>query len=331
MNADSVLNSNFKLKCQRCDKKQIVTDYDSGEMFCENCGFVINEKLENTGYESSHIEFSKDTHRSGMPRTLSRNDFGLSTIIDSKNKDVNGKPIPFSIVSTIKRIRVQDNRSKLGKYSDSSFKVAFDFLRRIQDKLDVSDSVKETAAYIYRKAVERKITTGRPIYSVVAASMYIACRNTQTLRNLSDISKVSDIKRRKIAQSYRAIVKQLDLKIPVVDQTNYVLKISNTLEISIATKNFALKILKKAEELDMMAGRDPVGMAAASIYYSSLIRGDGFSQTTVADAAGITPVTVRNRYREIKQKMEFQHYKLGKKTIIKIDSDGKSNFILGGN
>lgn len=323
MNTNTVLNSNFRFKCQRCGKRQIVSDFYSGEIFCGNCGVVINEKLENTGYESSNIDSKKDTRRTGSPTTLARNDFGLSTIIGSENKDVHGKPIPFSASSTIKRIRIQDNRSQLGKRSDSNFKIAFDFLNRIQDKLDVSDSVKETAAHIYRKAVEQKINIGRPIYSVIAASMYIACRNTNTLRNLSDISEITDIKRKKIAQSYRAIVKQLDMKIPVVNQINYVLKISNTLKISIGVKNLALEILKRAEELDMMAGRDPAGMAAASIYYSSLIRGERISQIQIADATGITPVTVRNRFREIKQKIPIQN-KDGKKKILIDDSIDKS-------
>jgi len=177
MNTNTVLNSYFKFKCQRCSKKQIISDFDSGEIFCGNCGFVLNEKLENLGYESSNIYSNKDTRRTGVPITLSKNNFGLSTIIGSENKDVHGKPIPISTFSTIKRIRIQDNRSQLGKHSDSNFKIAFEFLDGIQDKLNVSDSVKETAAYIYRKVVEQKITIGRSIYSVIAASMYIACRN----------------------------------------------------------------------------------------------------------------------------------------------------------
>jgi len=328
MSINTILNSHFKFKCQRCDKKQIISDFNSGEVFCGNCGFVINEKFESLGHESNNLDDKKDTRRTGMAVTLARNDFGLSTIIGSKNKDVHGKPIPPSASSTIKRIRIQDNRSQFRKHSDSNFKIAFDFLERIQDKLDVSDSVKETAAYVYRKAVEQKITTGRPIYSVIAASVYVACRNTNTIRNLSDISEVTNIKRKKIAQSYRAIVKQLDMKIPVVNQVNYVLKISNILNISIGTKNLALKILKKAEELDMMAGRDPSGMAAASIYYSSLIREERISQIKIADATGITAVTVRNRFKEIKQKIQIQK-KDGKNKILEINSINKSNFNLG--
>lgn len=328
MNTNTVLNYNFKFKCQRCSKKQIISDFDLGEIFCGHCGFVFNEKLENLGYESSIMNNNKDTRRTGIPTTLSRNDFGLSTIIGSENKDVHGKPIPNSTFSTIKRIRIQDNRSQLGTHSDSNFKIAFEFLDGIQDKLDVSDSVKETAAYIYRKAVEQKITMGRSICSVIAASMYIACRNMHTLRNLSDISEITNIKRKKIAQSYRAIVKQLDMKIPVVNQIDYVLKISNTLKISMGTKNLALKILKTAEELDMMAGRDPAGMAAASIYYSSLIRGDRISQIQIADATGITPVTVRNRFKEIRQKILLQN-KAKNKNILETNSKVNSNFSFG--
>lgn len=320
MSSNTVLNSNLKFECQRCSKKQIVTDFGTGEIFCANCGFVIDEEMENSGYESCPVDNQKNKSRTGMPITLSRNDFGLFTVISSENKDVHGKPIPFAFSSTIKRIRVQDARSRLAKRSAASFNVAFDFLERLQDKLGVSDNVKETASYIYRKALERKITSGRPIYSVAAASMYIACRNTHTLRNLSDISKAANIKRTNISQSYRAIVKQLDLKMPLVNQADFILKISNTLKISAGTKNLAIEILKKATELDMMSGRDPAGMASASIYYSNVIRKDGFTQTQIANASGVTAVTIRNRVREIKKKIQIQKDD-NKKIIMSVTGD----------
>lgn len=321
MSSNTALNSNLKFECQRCAKNQIITDVNSGEVFCGYCGMVINSKLENLGHDSNHIDSQRDTRRTGASITLSRNDFGLSTIIGSKNIDSKGNAIPSSISPTIKRIRIQDARSQLGKNSDMNFKNAFDCLERIQDKLGVSENVKETAAYIYRKAVEQKITAGRQINSVVAASMYIACRNTKTLRNLRDISDVTNIKRKKISQSYRAIVKQLDLKMPLVNQTDFILKISNTLKISAGTKNLAIEILKKAAELDMMAGRDPVGMASASIYYSNVIRKDGFSQIQIANASGITAVTIRNRFHEIKKKIQIQKDKNGKNVIISATCD----------
>lgn len=327
MSSNIVLNSNLKLKCQRCAKNQIITDIDSGEVFCGYCGMVINSRLENFGYDSNHIDNKTDTRRTGASRTLSRNDFGLSTIIGTKNIDSKGNTIPSSISHTIKRIRIQDTRSQLSKNSDMNFKNAFYCLELIKEKLGVSENVKETAAYIYRKAVERKITTGRQINSVVAASMYIACRNTQTLRSLKEISDATDIKRKKISQSYRAIVKQLDLKIPLVNQTDYILKISNNLKISPGTKNLAIEILKKAAELDMMAGREPAAMAAASVYYSNAIRNERFTQIQIAHASGVTAVTLRNRFHEIKEKIQIQKDRNSKNLIVFATCDKLNSFL----
>jgi len=87
----TVSQSNFKFQCPRCSKKQIITDFNSGGVFCGYCGFVINTKLENMGYESSNIESQRNTRRTGASRTLSRHDFGLSTVIGLENKDSKGK------------------------------------------------------------------------------------------------------------------------------------------------------------------------------------------------------------------------------------------------
>ena len=84
--------------------------------------------------------------------------------------------------------------------------------------------------------------------------MYAACRSTQTLRSIRDISEATDIKPKKISQSYRAIVKQLDLKIPVVNQVHCLSKISNNLGVTEKTKYFALEILQKAADLRILAG-----------------------------------------------------------------------------
>ena len=290
--------SNDLLRCGRCGKESIIHDRILGEIFCKSCGFVIDEKTNDLNHDSINFDDGKDNRRTGTKMSLSIHDFGLSTMISGINKDAKGNPISND---ALRRIRIQDQRSQLHKNIDINFRIAFDVLQRIQDKICVSDHVRELAAYIYRKAVERKITQGRSINSVVAASMYAACRNTQTLRTLRDISEATDIKPKKIAQSYRAIVKQLDLKIPVVNQIHCLSKISNNLGVSEKTKYLAIEILQKAADLRILAGRDPLGISAAALYYACLIKKESFTQTQVAEASKITVVTVRNRFYEIKK------------------------------
>lgn len=288
-------------KCKRCGKQSIIQDAASGEIFCKSCGVIIVQKILDSTYKSKNTDI--DSRTTGEPFSIAIHDFGLSTLIGRTNKDAKGNSFTPKATDTINRIRIQDLRSQAHKNKDTTLRMAFGLLQRIQDKIGISDAVKELAAHIYRKAIERKITQGRSMDAVVAASVYAACRSSQTLRTLRDISESSGVKRKKISQSYRALVKQLEITIPVVDQTRCILKISNNLGIVGRTKNLALEIIQKAESIGILAGRDPVGISAGAVYYACILRKEKFTQTQVAQASGITAVTVRNRYLEIQKKV----------------------------
>ena len=294
-------------KCMRCGKSSIIHDFSSGEIFCKSCGTIIEQKTSDDGQYLKVFDYEKDNRQTGSPTSIAIHDHGLSTIIGKTNRDVKGNKLSLEISNTIRRIRIQDQRSHVQKNTDVNFRIAFSTLQRIQDKIGVSDSIRELAAYIYRKAVEQKITQGRSINAVVAASMYAACRYTQTLRTLRDISESIDIKKKTISQSYRAIVKQLDIRIPVVDQSHCVLKISNNLGLSSKTKQLALKIMQKAEDIGIVAGRDPIGLSAAAIYFACITRQEPFTQVQISEASGVTVVTVRNRFYEIQKKINTQN------------------------
>ena len=55
----------------------------------------------------------------------------------------------------------------------------------------------------------------------------------------------------------------------------------------------------------MMAGRGPTGIAAAAVYLSSRMGESKRTQREVSQAAGVTEVTIRNRYREICEALEI--------------------------
>lgn len=291
-------------KCGRCGKAAIIQDISSSEKFCGYCGTVVEQKI--TGLNNDNYDFVNDNRHVGSPQSLAFHDFGLSTIIGKTNKDAKGNSLHSTVNNTIRRIRIQDRRSQTNKNTDTNLRIAFDTLERIQDKIQVSNAIKEQAAYIYRKANEQKMTQGRSIQAMATASMYAACRSTHTLRTLRDMSEATNIKRRTIAQSYRAIVKQLNLKIMVVDQTHCILKIANNLELPANLKQISLEMIRQAESIGILAGRDPVGMSAAAIYYACITRHEPFTQVQIAKAAGITVVTLRNRFHELQKKLKIQ-------------------------
>jgi len=288
--------------CLRCGKKSLLTDDVTGEQFCRKCGYVVSEKINESGPErrSFSAQGGVDTTRTGAPTSLTRHDKGLSTVINPANKDASGKPLSSSMKSTITRLRKWDSRSQSHGSADRNLRLALSELDRLKDKLTISSSVLEKAAYIYRKALEKKLVRGRSISAMIAASLYAACRDTETPRTLKDVAEASNVKRKDISRCYRLLHQELEFKMPVVDSVQCIAKISSKLKMTEKTKRYAIKILDETQKRQESAGKDPMGLAASALYLSCVINGVSITQRDIADAAGVTEVTIRNRYKGLK-------------------------------
>jgi len=290
-----------KQRCPRCGKNTIITDMDIAELICGLCGFVISERLENSGPEwRSFTDDKTNKARTGAGTSLTRHDQGLSTIINPSNRDATGKPLSNSMKMTLKRLRVWDSRTQAHGTMDRNRRTAFSELGTMKDKLALSDAVIEKAAYIYRKALEKNLARGRTITALIAASLYAACRDTETPRTLNDITAAINIKRKNLSLSYRLLVKELGLNMPVVDSVQCVARIASKAGLDEKTKRYAIKILKKAKQNRISAGKDPMGMAASALYISTIRLRVNCSQRIIAQAAGVTEVTIRNRCKGLK-------------------------------
>ncbi len=291
----------LKQSCSRCGKKALITDTETGEIFCGGCGFVLSERIENPGPERrSFAEDRVNRERTGVGTSLAIHDKGLSTVINPTNKDATGKPLSNSMKNTLKRLRTWDSRSQ-NEPIDRNFRQAFNELYRLKDKLAISDSVVEKAAYIYRKALEKKLVRGRSISGMIGSALYAACREAGTPRTLKDIAEATNVKKGDLAACYRLLVKELDLKMPVVDSVQNVARIASKIGLSEKTKRYAIEILRKAEETKISAGKNPMALAATALYISSRKLGMNHTQRDLAEAANITEVTIRNRYKGLSE------------------------------
>jgi len=291
----------IKQSCLRCGKKALITDAETGEIFCGSCGFVLFEQIENPGPERrSFPDDSINRERTGVGTSLAIHDQGLSTIISQTNRDATGKPLSNSMIMTLKRLRRWDGISH-NKANVTNFRKAFNELYRLKDKLSLSDSVVEKAAYIYRKAQDKKLIRGRSISAMIGSALYAACREAETPRTLKEIAVTMNIKKGDLAARYRLLVKELDLKMPVVDSVQNVAKIASKIGLSEKTKRYAIEILRKAEENKISSGKNPMGLAAAALYAACVSTGENKTQRDLSEAASITEVTIRNRYKGLKE------------------------------
>ena len=283
-------------KCPSCGDKKMITDQNTGELFCSNCGLVITEKITDTGAEWR--SFSNDEGnrtRAGATTSLAMHDMGLSTVIDSANRDSTGKPLSAGIKSSIERLRTWDSRTQARSSADRNLRQALNEMSKLKDKLTLTNAVIEKAAYIYRKAMEKKLVRGRSIQGLVAACIYASCRNTETPRTLDDIAGGINIRRKDVARCYRLIYRELELKMPVVDPVKGISRIASIVKISEKSKRRAIKILNQAKKTGIVAGKDPMGIAAAALYIACIYTGEIKSQKDISLASGVTEVTIRNR------------------------------------
>ena len=295
-------------RCPQCGKRTLVEDANTGELSCSNCGYVVTERAIDQGPEWRNFsdEKGEDRARAGSPTSITYRDMGLSTMIGSSNRDASGRSFDSPMRNTIDRLRKWDHRSPAFGNQEKNLSVALSELDKMADKLGVSQAVKERAAYIYRKALDRGLLRGRSIIGISAAALYAAMRDTETPRTLKDIAAANNLDKKAVARDYRILLREMDLTMPVADAARNVNRIASRVGLSERVARKAIEIVRITEEKEISAGKSPMGLAAASLYLAGVIEGEVKTQKDIADAAGVTEVTVRNRYKGLRADLGSQ-------------------------
>ncbi|RJS77660.1 transcription initiation factor IIB [Candidatus Bathyarchaeota archaeon] len=295
-------------KCPECGSVNLVHNHDTGEMVCGDCGLVLREQAMNKGPEWRAFTQQEKATRSrvGMPTSYSVYDKGLSTTIGRVDRDAFGRNLPLSTRLQMWRLRKWQTRSRMHSSIDRNLAQSMTELDRLSDKTYIPRPVKEKAAVIYRKALNKNLVRGRSIVAIAAAALYAACRKSGTPRTLREISEASLVKKKDIARCYRLLLRELDIQMPVADPLTYISKIAEKTGISGKTQGLAIQILREAKKRRAAAGKDPMGLAAAALYIACLQNDEKKTQKDIAEAAGVTEVTVRNRYKSLKTELQLE-------------------------
>ncbi|MGD0496450.1 MAG: transcription initiation factor IIB [Candidatus Bathyarchaeia archaeon] len=295
-------------KCPECGSSNLVHDYDTGETVCGDCGLVLYEQMMDKGPEWRAFTQEEKASRSrvGVPTSYSVHDKGLSTAISQVDRDAFGRKLPLSTRLQMWRLRKWQIRSRVHSSIDRNLAQAMAELDRLSDKVYIPPPIKEKAAVTYRKALDKGLVRGRSIAAIAAAALYAACRGSGTPRTLREIAEASLVDKKDVARCYRLLLRELDVHMPIADPLTYVSKIAERTGITGRTQGIAIQILREARKRRAAAGKDPMGLAAASLYIACLKNNEKKTQKDIAEAAGVTEVTVRNRYKSLKKQLNIE-------------------------
>jgi len=297
-------------RCPECGSNRIMKDYDSAEIVCMGCGYVVVAELTNQGPEWRAFDDEQRAKRAraGAPATFTIHDKGLSTMIDWHDRDVHGQRIPHGQKAQIYRLRKWQRRIRISDATERNLAFALSELSKMANNLNLPRNILETASMIYRKAVKARLIRGRSIQGITAAAIYLACRQCGLARTLEDISQASTANKKEVGRSYRFLLKQLNYFIQPVKTSQYLAKFANLLQMEGTAEEIAHKILLVAKELKLTSGRGPSSIAAATSYIASIVTGERRTQREVAEIAQVTEVTIRNRYKELVERLQFIIY-----------------------
>ena len=293
------------VSCNRCGSTNIIVDAEAGEEVCGECGLVLEDDIIDTGPEWRAFTNAEKASRPrvGMARSYTLYDMGLSTSF-SGNRDARGNRLDTDTRNKMNKLKRYDTRSKLDDTWGRNLSIAMAELDRLSAILYIPKTVKEHAALIYRQALREDLIRGRSIDAFVAASLYAACRVLGVPRPLKDVSKASKRLHSEVAMTYRLLHKELKLRPPVDGPYKFVPSIAAKLKVTQPTEQTAIRILRKADEMRELTGKDPRGLAAAALYMACQETGERRVQRVIAKAAGTTEVTLRNRYRGLKSALD---------------------------
>jgi transcription initiation factor TFIIB len=290
-------------KCPECDSKNLIWDRTRGEVICKSCGFVLEERLIDFSQEWRDFdsEQGESKRRVGSPLTFTKHDKGLSTKIGKAGDLTKMKPSERRMY-----YRMRKWQTRISTPIERNLKFALAELKRISSFLDVPKIAEEDSAMIYRMAAEKGLVRGRSMESVVAGALYAACRRHGVPRTLDEISQAFPLDKKEIGKTYRFVCRELRIRILPTSPQDYIHRFASELKLTPKTVSRSIEIMKKANEMEITSGKGPMGIAAASLYVAALLVGEKKTQREVADVAGVTEVTIRNRYKELLEKLKLE-------------------------
>jgi transcription initiation factor TFIIB len=288
-----------QISCEVCESKELVHDDVNGEIVCARCGLVRTADILNKGPEWRAFTLSESaTRERGHPASPLSYNGGLFTGFNSK-KDSKGAWLTPEIMQKWKRLRRFDFRTRTDDNKIRNFDQAMTEMERYSDRLNLPSNVRDMTSSLYRKALRRDLLRGRTISDFVAAAIYASCRLLKIPRSLSEVSEASGRSVKDVSRTYRLLVKEFGLRMPVDDPMKFIPKIASSLHISLDSDKKAIEILQEASKQRIVVGKDPRSLAASALYIACKSNGEKITQKRIANAVGVSTVSMRNRLREL--------------------------------
>ncbi|MFX0093063.1 MAG: transcription initiation factor IIB family protein [Candidatus Hodarchaeota archaeon] len=291
-------------KCPECEANNWATDHFTGETICGSCGLVGRRLIDARGPRNFGSEDEKrHTHNKA---SIYYNTFTprMRSCLTRLSRDSNNQSLSSEKVAELRRQkRLHD---QMGGGYEQSMMVAIRELERLRAHLDIPKYIAERAFSLFQKALQTDLVKGRSIEGMVAAALYISAKKEKRQIFLREVNEITHVDASSLNGCIRHLVKGFAVKHTPTDFRSLAYQIGEKLDLTMYTCTQAANIALQVKAHGLTLGRNPLSIVAACLYLAGVQTGERRTQRQIAEAAKTTPVTIRNRLKEIIQELGLE-------------------------
>ncbi|GAA5836497.1 hypothetical protein JCM9279_000407 [Rhodotorula babjevae] len=288
---------NVRLECPDCrDQGNIQEEFSSGDLVCGNCGLVLGDKIVDTRSEWRSFADSEgdDPSRVGGPADplLDASD-QLSTVISFKD---NNTGVARALQMAASRV-AKDAQGGTGRDLQGAFRE----IATMCEAISLPKSIIDTSKMLFKRVDEEKVLRGKSEAAIIAACIFIACRQGRVARTFKEIVALTNVSKKEIAGAFKMIDKLFDTHSPhgaaSTDLDSLISRLCNHLALSVPLQRACAAAGQRAVDDGVLAGRNPITIASSCILFVSALWGQRVDPKRIAEVGGVQDSTIRTGYR----------------------------------
>ncbi|TFL05771.1 cyclin-like protein [Pterulicium gracile] len=302
-----------RLICPEClsQNPNIVEEFGAGDLVCASCGLVLGDRIVDTrsewrtfandeGDDPSRVGAASDPLMDGVEQ--------LDTVISFRD---GGSGLS-------RELQRAATRSQSGSRSERNLLTAFRDISSWCDQFTLPKTISDIAKQLYKRADEEKLLRGKPLEAVIAACIFIACRQAHVPRTFREICTLTHVSKKMLGQCYKALEQAFNLSPGATASANktgqttgaegLLGRFCNHLDLPPNVQAICSDIIIQARNLGIAAGRSPVSIAGGAIYFASHLLGCAKSAKEISTVAGVSDGTI---------KLVYKLYYMDRKSLVK--------------
>ncbi|GJN93394.1 hypothetical protein Rhopal_006449-T1 [Rhodotorula paludigena] len=274
---------NVRLTCPDCgDQTELMEEFSSGDLVCGNCGRSF---ADSEGDDPSRVGGPADPLLDSAEQ--------LSTVISFKD---NNTGVARSLQMAAARV-AKDQQGGSGRDLQSAFRE----IATMCEAISLPRSIIDTTKMLFKRVDEEKVLRGKSEAAIIAACIFIACRQGRVARTFKEIVALTSVSKKEIAAAFKQIDKLFDTSSPhgaaSTDLDSLISRICNHLALSVPLQRACSLTGQRVVDDGVLAGRNPITIASSCILFVSALWGQRVDPKEIAKVGGVQDSTIRTGYR----------------------------------